>query len=128
MRIQNTTSSIANAICRFCVQGLSLSRISSGLQRRSWHLLPLGRLALLMSRGVSGANSHLMGMFRNLTAAAARFASDTDANLERCLTAYRFAICPCAVPVGKPATHEARMGKPASGCLSTSDKNYRQVR
>ena len=107
MRITNTTNSIANAICRSRVQGLSLSRICSGLQRQSQHLLPLGRLALNSWREGSGAMSHLMGMLRNLTAAAARFTSDMDANLERYLTAYRFAMSPSAVPVGKPATLEA---------------------
>ena len=116
MRIQNTTNSIANAICRFRVQGLSLSRILSCLQRQSWHLSPLGRLALLSWREGSGVISLSIGMLRNLTTDAARFASDMDANLERCLQAYRFAMSPCAVPVGKPATLEACMGKPNFGC------------
>jgi hypothetical protein len=38
MRIQNTTNSIANAICRCCVKGLSVLRISS-LPLTLWHLL-----------------------------------------------------------------------------------------
>ena len=128
MRIQNTTNSIANAICRFCVKGLSLSRISSCLQRQSWHLLPLGRLALLSWREGSGAISHVMGMLRNLTMAAARYASDMDANLERCLQAFRFAMSPVAVPVGKPATLEACMGKPNPGFPSNSFSKPSPVR
>ena len=128
MRIQNTTNSIANAICRFCVKGLSLSRISSCLQRQSWHLLPLGRLALLSWREGSGAISHVMGMLRNLTMAAARYASDMDANLERCLRAFRFAMSPVAVPVGKPATLEACMGKPNAGFPSNSFSKPSPVR
>lgn len=128
MRIQNTTNSIANAICRFCVKGLSVSCISLRLQSQSWHLLPLGRLMQLSLREWSRVNSHVMGMLRNLIAAAARMASDMDANVERCLQAYQFALSPCAVPVSKPATHEARMGKPASGSLGTSYRNLRQVR
>ncbi len=128
MRIQNTTNSIANAICRFCVKGMSVSRISLGLQRQSWHLLPLGRLMQLSLQECSRANSHVMGMLRNLIAAAARMTSDMDANLERCLQAYQFAFSPCAAPVSQPATLEARMGKPASGGPGTSCRNPRQVR
>ncbi len=127
MRIQNTTNSIANAICRSRVQGLSLSRIYSCLQRQSRHL-PLGRLALLSWREVSGAISHLMGMLRNLTMTAARFASDMDANLERCLQAFRFAMSPSAVPVGKPATLEARTGKPGSGFSGNGFRKQSQIR
>ena len=116
MRIQNTTNSIANAICRFCVKGLSVSCILSRLQRQSWHRLTLGvSLAQLSLREGSRLGLHLMGMIRNLMATAARMASDVDANLERFLQAYRFAYCPVAVPVGKPATLETSLSKPASG-------------
>ena len=128
MRITNTTNSIANAICRFCVKGLMVSRISSLRQRQSWHLLPLGRLALLSWREGSEAISHFTGMLRNLTATVARMASDMDANLERCLQAFRFAMSPSAVPVGKPATLEARTGKPGSGFSGNGFRKQSQIR
>jgi len=127
MRIQNTTNSIANAICRSRVQGLS-SRIGSCLQRQQQHLLPLGRLALLSWREGSGAISHLMGMLRNLTTAGARMTSDMDANLERFIQAYRFANSPCSVTVGKPATLKACMGKPGSGFSGNCFRKQSQVR
>ena len=128
MRIQNTISSIANAICRFCVKGLLVSRIPSLLQRRYWHLLSQSvRLAQFSFCTCFRVSSHVMGMLRNLTAAAAQMMSEMDASLERQLLALKFALCPCAGPGGKPATLamlEARLGKPVTtGSQGTRFRN-----
>jgi hypothetical protein len=129
MRIQNTTNSIANAICRFCVKGLSVSCILSGLQRQSWHGQSLGvSLAQLSLREGSRVYLHVLETLRNLMATAARMLSDMDANLECWLQAYRFAFCPVAVPVSKTATLGTSLGKPVTGGPDTSFRKRCQVR
>ena len=108
MRITNTTNSIANAICRFRVKGLSVLSISPSLHLPLWRLLTtcVGQMRN-QSCLQSGSNSALAKWFRQLTRLAAQILGNMDADICRYLD--RLSGKRLAMAVRVPAPVEARL-------------------